>query len=180
MHRQQLSAPTPRNHAPGAGIKSACRQHSSSGIRPGWVQIPGGYTVLFENTTLMGGHVFYIPGLDQPSWCKDAPAFRILVRSDWHLRMAAQGNPEQAFLAPPMQDPGFHDGPPNLGMGPMLSGEFGGFQGGPGHFQPDQLATIAPHGLHGPSESGFLRPEWTCIPVPSLRGLHTGTARRHS
>ena len=139
------------------------------------MQIPMGYTVLFENTTLMGGHVFYIPGLDQPSWCKDAPAFRILVRSDWHLRMAAHGNPEQAFLSPPMQDLGFHDGPPNLGMGPMLSGEFGGFQGGPGphshqhpaagQFQPDQLAPLVPHSLHGPPEGGF-RPEWDLHPGP--------------
>ena len=142
------------------------------------LQIPLGYKVLFEDNSLMGGHVFYIPGADAPSWCKAAPAFRILVRSDWFEAMAAKLGPTAAAQGPPMQNPGFLQNPGLMGMPQLPSGDFGDMPQGPGPlghpqsgflaggllpFQPGHAPGFLQHDLHPPPNGGF-RPEWGAQP----------------
>ncbi|KAK9814428.1 hypothetical protein WJX72_005780 [[Myrmecia] bisecta] len=51
-------------------------------VPPGTIS-PDGYTMIYDDYTLMRDKAFYVPGSDQESWNKDTPAFRILVHNRW-------------------------------------------------------------------------------------------------
>ena len=46
------------------------------------LQVPPGYTIIKEDTTLMCGECFFVPGTNQKTWNNVTPATRILVRND--------------------------------------------------------------------------------------------------
>ena len=46
------------------------------------LQVPLGYTIIKEDTTLMHGECFFVPGTNQKTWNNVTPATRILVRND--------------------------------------------------------------------------------------------------
>ena len=53
----------------------------SSGVSA-CLQMPPGYTTIKEDTTLMCGECFFVPGTNQKTWNNVTPATRILVRND--------------------------------------------------------------------------------------------------
>ena len=84
----------------------------------------------------MKNEAFYVPGTDFHSWCKETPAFRILIRADFLPQMQApQMRPGSApapggFLLEQPQLNGFghpamgHDMPAGSFLRPPLGGPF--------------------------------------------------------
>lgn len=52
-------------------------------------QIPDGYTSIKEETSLMAGEAFFVPGSTERSWNATTPSTRILVRDDLHQQVTA-------------------------------------------------------------------------------------------
>ena len=50
-------------------------------------QIPDGYTSIKEETSLMAGEAFFVPGSTERSWNATTPSTRILVRNDLHQQV---------------------------------------------------------------------------------------------
>ena len=53
------------------------------------LQIPDGYTSIKEETSLMAGKAFFVPGSTERSWNTTTPSTRILVRNDLHQQVTS-------------------------------------------------------------------------------------------
>ena len=53
------------------------------------MQIPQGYISIKEETSLMAGEAFFVPGSTERSWNATTPSTRILVREDLYQQVKA-------------------------------------------------------------------------------------------